>query len=243
MARTAAILVVGNEILSGKIPDANVAFLAHELFTLGIALRRVVVCPDDVDVIARDVDALRRTHDVVITTGGVGPTHDDVTIAGVAAAFGRPVVRPPHLVAMLTAHYAERLTEGHLRMAGVPEGAELLASPEIRWPTPYVENVYVLPGVPELVKLKFPLIRARLEDGASFVSRAVYTLCEEGEIAALLDRVVAAHPDVAIGSYPQWRGEDYKTKLTFDGRDPVAVDRAVADLISGIPKEKLVEKT
>lgn len=240
MARTAAILVVGNEILSGKIADANVAFLARELFALGVALRRVVVCPDEVDVIARDVNELRRTHDVVITTGGVGPTHDDVTIAGVAAAFGRPVVRPPELEAMLRGHYQERLTEGHLRMANVPEGAELLASPEIPWPTPCIENVYVFPGVPDLIRLKFPLLRARLYDGAAFVSRAVFTLCDEGEIAALLDRVVAAHPDVAIGSYPQWKGQDYKTKLTFDGKDLAAVERAVAALVAGIPRDKLV---
>jgi molybdenum cofactor synthesis domain-containing protein len=240
MAETAAILVIGNEILTGKVEDRNVAYLAGELFALGVSLRRVVVCPDVVDVIAEEVRALRASHDVVLTTGGVGPTHDDVTIAAIARAFGRAVVRDASMESMLRAHYRERLTEGHLRMADVPEGAELLRSAEVPWPTVSVGNVIVFPGVPELVRLKFPALRDRLRSAGAFVSRAVFTKCDEGEIAAVLDRVVAAHPNVVIGSYPQWQREGYRTKLTFDGRDPAAVAAAADDFAAGIGAENVV---
>jgi molybdenum cofactor synthesis domain-containing protein len=240
MPKTAAVLVIGNEILTGKIQDLNVAYIARELFSLGVSLRRVVVCPDEIDVIARDLDTLRATHDFVFTTGGVGPTHDDVTIASVAKTFGRRVVRDEAMMSLLRAHYGERLRDDHLRMASVPEGAELLHTSEHPWPTINLENVFVFPGVPELVRLKFPLLRDRLRDGAGFVSRAVYTLHDEADIATLLDRVVAAHPAVAIGSYPQWKNPRCRTKLTFDGADLAQIDAAVADLVAGIAPDQLV---
>ena len=233
-------LVIGNEILTGKIQDQNVAFVAQELFALGVSLRRVIVCPDEVEVIASDLNALRHAHDFVFTTGGVGPTHDDVTIAGVAAAFGRAIVRDPRMETMLRAHYKERLGEGHLRMADVPEGAALLSTPEVPWPTVNLENVFIFPGVPELVRLKFPQLRERLREGAGFVSRAVYTTSDEGDIAALLDAVVAAFPDVSIGSYPQWRELSYRTKLTVDGRDPERVEAAIVRLREGLGEARLV---
>lgn len=241
MPKTAAVLVIGNEILTGKIQDLNVAYIAKELFELGVSLRRVVVCVDEVDVIARDLDALRRAHDFVFTTGGVGPTHDDVTIAGVAKSFGRRVVRDETMAAMLRARYGEAVKEGHLRMADVPEGAELLSTPEFPWPTVSIENVFVFPGVPELVRMKFPLLRDRLRDGEGFVTRAVYTLHDESEIAALLDRVVAGHSAVNIGSYPQWRDPRFRTKLTFDGKDIAQIEAAIADFVREIAPDKLVD--
>lgn len=240
MPRTAAILVIGNEILTGKVKDENVSILAKEFFALGVSLRRVVVCPDEIDVIAQNVNALRCDHDFVITTGGVGPTHDDVTIEGVALAFKKPVVRSTEMENLLRSHYKNRITEGHLRMANMPEGAELVRNAAIPWPTVAMENVYVFPGVPELLKLKFPVLRERLRDGTSFVSRAVYTLCDEGEIAGLLTSLVVAHPEVSIGSYIQWRGTDYTTKLTFDAKDEAAAQRAADAFILGIAKEKFV---
>jgi molybdenum cofactor synthesis domain-containing protein len=173
LARTAAALIIGNEILTGKVQEQNVAFLAKELFALGVALRRVVVCVDEIDVIVADLDALRTTHDVVFTSGGVGPTHDDVTIAAIAKAFGRKVVRAPEMEWLIRKYYAERVTDGHLRMADVPEGATLVRSAEMPWPTVQIENVYVLPGVPEIFRAKFPVLRDRLREGAPFVSRAV----------------------------------------------------------------------
>src|SRR5690606_18667646 len=146
MARTAAALIIGNEILTGKVREANVQRLAHELFRLGIAFRRVIVCPDDVDTIARDLRELREAHDLVFTSGGVGPTHDDLTLPAVARSFDRPLVRSPIIEGLIRGYWGERATEGHLRMADVPEGAELLSTGDVPWPVVCVENVFVLPG-------------------------------------------------------------------------------------------------
>ncbi|MBT8483570.1 MAG: competence/damage-inducible protein A, partial [Myxococcales bacterium] len=163
MPRTAAALIIGNEILSGKIVDTNTTFLARTLFELGIDLRRVVVCPDEVDTIAADLSALRTTYDLVFTSGGVGPTHDDVTIDGVAASFGRPVVRSEAVEKMIRHYYGDRATEAHFRMANMPEGGEMIRSSEAPWPTVVVENVFVLPGVPEIFELKLADLRKRLD--------------------------------------------------------------------------------
>jgi molybdenum cofactor synthesis domain-containing protein len=232
---TAAALIVGNELLSGKVQDANLIVLATALRDLGILLRRVVMIPDDVDIIAREVAALSADHHVVFTSGGVGPTHDDLTIEGVARAFGVRMVTSERMEAMLRAHYRERCTEGHLRMALVPEGAELVTSSEIAWPTVLMRNVWMLPGIPDVFRMKIPLLRERLRGGPPFVTRAVYTKMDEGDLKPLLDRVVRAHPSVEVGSYPKWQDPAYKTKLTFDGTDPETVTAAVEDFVALLP--------
>ncbi|HKQ69432.1 MAG TPA: molybdopterin-binding protein [Polyangiaceae bacterium] len=234
-AKTAAALIVGNELLSGKVQDENVIALARTLSEMGVRLRRVVMVADDVDVIAAEVSALARSHSVVFTSGGVGPTHDDVTVEGVARAFGASVVSSPHMESMLRAHYGERCTEGHLRMALVPEGAELVSNAEVKWPTIVMRNVWLLPGIPEVFLMKLALIRERIEGGAPWLSRAVFTKMEEGDLKPLLDRVVAMHVDVEVGSYPKWSDPTYRTKLTFDGHDRAAIERALAFFLSLLP--------
>jgi molybdenum cofactor synthesis domain-containing protein len=240
MTRTAAALVIGNELLTGKVQEGNVAFLAKALFDLGIALRRVVVCADDEAAIVSELRAMAASHDVVFTSGGVGPTHDDITIPAVARAFSRPLVRDAHLERMIREHFGARTTDGHLRMSELPEGAELLASEAIPWPVVRIENVYVMPGVPEIFRLKFDLVRPRLGHGVPFVSRAIYTRCDEGEIARLLETVEREHPGVTIGSYPRYRDPEYSVKLTFDGRDLALVRRALEACLAGLPPEKIV---
>jgi molybdenum cofactor synthesis domain-containing protein len=240
MPRTAAILVIGNEILSGKIRDENVGYLAPRLFALGVDLRRVIMCPDDVDVIVRDLDALRTAHDFVLTTGGIGPTHDDVTLKAVAKAMGQKIVRSPEIVRLVTKHFGDKTTEGHLRMADVPEGATLIRSGEMPWPTVSIENVYVFPGVPQILHLKFPLLEDRLRADAPFVSRMLYTKADEFELADLLDEAAAAHPKVVIGSYLAWGAPDYAVKLTFDGTDEAAVTSALDHVRAGIADGKIV---
>ncbi|HEV3189977.1 MAG TPA: molybdopterin-binding protein [Polyangiaceae bacterium] len=239
-AATAAALVIGDEILSGKVSEANVQVLAQGLRDLGILLRRVVFVMDDVETIAREVSELSQTHDWLFTSGGVGPTHDDVTIEAVAKAFGVPVVSSPIMEAMLRAHYEQRCTQGHLRMALVPEGASLEVNREITWPTIRLKNTWLLPGIPEVFRMKLPVALAQLGRGRAFVSRSVYVKMDEGELKPLLDLVVAAFPDVSVGSYPKWRDPAYKTKLTFDGRDDVRVlaarDAFVASLPHGEPQ-------
>lgn len=233
--RTAAALIIGNELLSGKIAEANLVVLARTLRPLGIQLRRVVMILDEIDVIAREVKELAATHDVVFTSGGVGPTHDDLTIEGVARAFDAGVAIAPALEALLRAYYGERITEGHLLMARVPEGARLVSSGNAQWPTVVMKNVWVLPGVPEIFKLKMPLVREDLGSDTPFLTMAVFTDLDEGQIKDLLDRVVAAHASVEIGSYPKWNDPDYKTKLTFDGTDVDRVRAARDDFAAGLP--------
>jgi molybdenum cofactor synthesis domain-containing protein len=242
MPRTAAALVIGNEILSGKIADTNTTFLAGVLFELGIELRRVVVCPDEVDAISKDLGELRATHDLVFTSGGVGPTHDDVTIEGVAASFDRPVVRSVAVENMIRHYYADRATEAHLRMANMPEGAEMIRSSEAPWPTVVIENVFVLPGVPEIFELKLADLRKRLDEGYEFHSQAVYTHSGEGEIASLLERIAEAFPGVMVGSYVKWKAEDYRTKVTFDGSDPDIVAKAADMLVEELDPKLFVRR-
>lgn len=233
--KTAAALVIGNEILSGKVEEANVHVLARALRGLGVELRRVVTILDDVDEIAREVTALSSAHDWLFTSGGVGPTHDDVTVEGVARAFGVPVVTSPLLADMLREHYKERCTEGHLRMALVPEGATLEVMPEIRWPTIRYRNTWLLPGVPEIFRMKLAVAAAIIGGSHEFVTRAVFTKMDEGDLKPLLDAIVARFPDVGVGSYPKWQDPTYKTKLTFDGRDGPRVDEAKDAFLALLP--------
>lgn len=233
--RTAAMLVIGNEILSGKIQDANTVALAKLLRRLGVALRRQVAVLDDVETIAAEVRVLSSTHDFLFTSGGVGPTHDDVTIEGVARAFGVDVVEDPGLAAMIREHYGARLMEGHLRMALVPAGAKQETTADISWPLTMLHNVFVLPGVPEIFRLKLRIAEKVVGADRPFVSRAVYTRMDEGTLKPLLDAVVAAHPTVDVGSYPTWSDPSYKTKLTFDGLDADEVGRATDAFVATLP--------
>gem|GEM_PF-61562 len=238
---TAAALVIGDEILSGKVEESNVAVLARTLRSLGILLRRVVLVMDDIDTIAREVRELSATHDWLFTSGGVGPTHDDVTIEGVAKAFGVRVVSSPEMEAMLRSHYRDRCTEGHLRMALVPEGAALEVNDEITWPTIRLGNTWLLPGIPEVFRMKLAVVRNALAPaapsakGRAFVSRAVYVKMDEGELKPLLDRIVAEFPDVSVGSYPKWLDPAYKTKLTFDATDGERVQAAQGAFVALLP--------
>jgi molybdenum cofactor synthesis domain-containing protein len=227
-AKTAAMLVIGDEILSGKVEEANVAVLSRALRALGIELRRVVIVKDDVETIVREVRELSRSHDWLITSGGVGPTHDDVTIEAVARAFDVPVETSPLMERMLRDHYRERCTDGHLRMALIPHGASLEVTETVRWPTVRMGNTWVMPGIPVLA---YRIGRS----GSAFVTRAVFTRMDEGDLKPLLDAVVSTFPDVAVGSYPKWMDPAYKTKITFDGREERRVDAARDAFVSTLP--------
>src|SRR5215475_7229293 len=158
---TAAILVIGDEILSGKTEDKNARLLIGELRELGVALRRILVIPDDVDEVAAAVRDLTNRFNHIFTSGGVGPTHDDVTIVGVARAFNVPIIRHPELERRIKSYFGAEVDESRLRMADIPEGSELIDAPELRWPLLSCKNVYILPGVPEHFSRKFLAIRER----------------------------------------------------------------------------------
>src|SRR2546422_9255372 len=152
MPKTAGIVLIGNEILSGKVTDVNAAYLCRELRALGVDVRRIAVIPDEVDLIAREVATLSRDHDVVFTSGGVGPTHDDVTIEGVARAMDVKVVRHPLLVGILERHFGAQLNEAHLKMAEMPEGGQLVGHEAVRFPTMLMRHVCIPPVVPRTLR-------------------------------------------------------------------------------------------
>ena len=235
----AAILVIGDEILSGKTADQNAQLLIGELRELGVALKRILVIPDDVEEVAASVRALADRFDYVFTSGGVGPTHDDVTLIGVARAFAVPIVRQPELKARLRRHFGERIDEAKLRMADVPEGAELIETAEMRWPVLVMRNVFILPGVPELFRKKFLALRERFRV-APFFARAVFTQEDEFDIAAQLSDVATAHPLVAIGSYPNFASEEYKVKVTLESKDETALLAALEALLAQLKPELVV---
>ncbi|WP_394843370.1 competence/damage-inducible protein A [Pendulispora brunnea] len=237
-AKTAAVLIIGNELLSGKVEEANLPFLARTLRELGIQLRRVVMVLDDIETIAREVRELSASHDWLFTSGGVGPTHDDVTVDAVAKAFGVAAVTSPEMRTMLLEHYKERCTEGHLRMALIPEGATLETTEAIRWPTIRFKNTWLMPGVPEVFRMKIPVLVEKLGQEVPYISTAVYTKMEEGDLKPLLDDVVAAFPEVDVGSYPKWLDPSYKTKVTFDGRDRAQVFAARDRFLSTLPESE-----
>ncbi len=228
--KTAAIVVIGNEILTGKSQDKNASFLIGQLYELGVALRRIVVIPDDLDDIASAVSECSSRFDYVFTSGGVGPTHDDMTIEGVARAFGRSVVRDAGLAAMLRGYFGDDADQTRMRLADVPEGSTLIRDEELRWPVLTTENVYVLPGVPELFRSKFEAIRERFR-ASPFHTSVVYTREDEFDIAPRLDRIASLHPDVEIGSYPTFTSDEYRVKITLESKEAEDVRLALAALV------------
>ncbi|MFI5377485.1 MAG: competence/damage-inducible protein A [Candidatus Rokuibacteriota bacterium] len=239
MAKTAGILLIGNEILSGKITDANAAYLCRELRALGVEVRRITVIPDEVDLIAAEVRAFSASYDVVFTSGGVGPTHDDVTIEGVARALDVTVIREPRLVQVLEGYYKGRLNEARLKMAEVPQGAELTADGELVFPAVVVRNIYILPGVPEIFRQKFDALKERFRE-TPFHLCCVYVSMGEGTLADHLNELLAAHPELMLGSYPEFSNPEYKVKVTLESKDRGYLDAAVGRFLDRLPKEAIV---
>jgi molybdenum cofactor synthesis domain-containing protein len=242
MPKTAGIILVGNELLSGKIEDANAVYLCRELRALGVDVRRISVIPDDVDVIAGEITAFSHGHDVVFTSGGVGPTHDDVTIEGAARALGVPVVRHPHLVELLHRFYGDRLTDAHLKMAEIPEGADLITAESLRFPTIVAGNVYILPGVPEIFRQKFEAIRERFRD-EPFLLRNVFVRIGEGTLADHLNTLLEQYPALLLGSYPEFSNPEYRVKVTLESRDAAYLEDALAALLDRLPGDAVVKVT
>lgn len=230
---TAAVLVIGNEILSGKVDDQNARYLIGELRALGVSLRRIEMIPDVVEDIAQTVRKLSAAVDHVFTSGGVGPTHDDVTLQAVAAAFDMPIARNAELEGLMRARWGESLHARDLRMADIPAGARLERGPAgtgATWPVVVVRNVWVLPGVPGIFRRKFEAVR-ELFRAAPIHGRALYSRADEAEIAGALDETVARFPAVDVGSYPQSDPGPHRVKVTFDSRDRTAVDAALGFLV------------
>lgn len=240
-ALTAAILVIGDEILSGKTDDLNARFLISELRELGVTLDRIYVIPDIVDVVAESVRDLSNRVDLIFTSGGVGPTHDDVTILGIARAFDLQVVRHPELDRRIRSYFGPEVAGSRLAMANVPAGSELIDTPELRWPVLLCRNVYILPGVPELFRRKFVAIRERFR-ATPFHLRNVYTLEDEFDLAERLNDLVREFPQVAVGSYPNFATPDYRVKVTLESKDSAALESAHETLMGRLDQSRIVER-
>ncbi|MGF1641375.1 MAG: competence/damage-inducible protein A [Rhodospirillales bacterium] len=243
---TACVIIIGNEVLSGRTADANLSFLGRELGRLGIRVTEARIIRDDEQAIVAAVEACRPAFDYVFTTGGIGPTHDDITSASIAKAFGVPLTRNAEAMARLARQYApEEFNAARRKMADIPEGAILLDNPVSKAPGFQIGNVFVLPGVPVIMRAMFEGFRHRLVGGAPWLSRTVVAFTTEGGIAAGLADVQARHPQVEIGSYPFVRSGRLGTSLVLRATDPVALDSATAAvtaLVAGLGIEAIEEE-
>jgi molybdenum cofactor synthesis domain-containing protein len=235
---SAALVVVGSEVLSAKVCDENGPWAARRLRELGVRLLSIQTVPDRVDDVVDAVDRARRQADWVFTSGGVGPTHDDITVAAVARALGRPIERNVELVGAIRKihrehHGGEEPPEAALRMADVPEGTRLLG--DAGFPTLVAGNVVMLPGVPQFFRFQFERI-AHLLEAPPFRLACVYLSVGESGIAPALDQVAHDHADVEIGSYPRFdTAADYRVLVTIEAKDGAAVRSALDALLAALP--------
>ena len=231
MTVTAALIIIGNEVLSGRTRDANLQFIAVRLVELGIRLAEVRVIADDDQAIAAAVNQARAAHDFVFTTGGIGPTHDDITSASVAKAFGVALVRDPAALALLESHYeGGKLNEARLKMADIPAGASLIHNPVSAAPGFQMENVFVLAGVPSIMEAMFDGIKDRLTGGEVVASKTITAFIPEGDLAAPLGALQDEFPGVEMGSYPFFRGGRLGSALVLRSPDPPALEAAAERL-------------
>jgi FAD synthetase len=231
---SAGILIIGNEILSGKVTDANSPYFCRELRALGVDVERIVTIPDEIATIAHEVRAMSERYDLVLTSGGIGPTHDDLTIEGVAQAFGLPVEHSESIEARIRLATGGDLNQSQRKMAQIPLGATLLDAGDLWFPLVIVNNVYIFPGVPELLRKKFDSARDRFR-GVPFVLRRVYVKSRESDIAASLHDLLREFPELLLGSYPRIDEESFHVLLTLESRDAAYVGRALDSLLARLP--------
>jgi molybdenum cofactor synthesis domain-containing protein len=231
---TAGILIVGNEILSGKVTDTNSPYLCRELRALGVDVERIVTIPDAIDVIADHVRIMSEGFDFVLTSGGIGPTHDDLTVEGVAAAFGRPLEESESILERLRRAVGGEPNASQKKMAQIPAGSTLLDAGDLWFPLVVVGNVYIFPGIPELLRKKFESARERFR-GVPFVLKRVYVRSMESEIAEDLHALLRQFPNLLLGSYPRIQEEAFRVLLTLESRDAGYVQQALDSLLERLP--------
>ncbi|MFZ5998337.1 MAG: competence/damage-inducible protein A [Nitrospirota bacterium] len=241
MRQTAGIIIIGDEILSGMVQDTNSLFMVRALRQMGIEVRRISVIRDEVDEIAQEAKAFSDKFDYVFTSGGIGPTHDDVTIEGIARAFGVPVVIDRDLRAFLEKHYGSDLTPAQLRMAEIPEGASVIKDESIGLPLIRFRNIYILPGIPKYLEGKFSVISKLLFGEKPPLFKRIYVAEYETKIAPLLNEIVKCHQEVKIGSYPVVDRKDYSVMITMESYNEAQLESAFRQLVDGLPSEKILK--
>ena len=235
---TAGILVIGNEILSGKVVDTNSPYLCAELRQLGVDVEKIVTIPDVSETIAREVKAMSEAFDWVFTSGGIGPTHDDVTMEAISAAFGVPTVCSESILARIARAQGQPASESQLKMAMVPEDAVLIDAGDLWFPVVVVENVYVFPGIPELLRKKFESVRERFR-GVPVLLKRVFVKRRESDIAADLNALLLEFPELMLGSYPRIGEEAFHVLLTLESRDAGYLQRALDALLVRLPGDSI----
>ena len=227
---TAALLVIGDEILTGRTKDKNIGYIAEYLTGIGIDLREVRIVPDVEEEIVAAVDALRSRYTYLFTTGGIGPTHDDITADSVARAFGVGIGVDPRAVAMLRERYKpDELNEARLRMARIPEGADLIENPISKAPGFRIGNVFVMAGVPAIMQAMLDIIAPTLQTGARMVIETIEAEgLAEGIYAEGLSQIASSNGSVSIGSYPSFSASGFRNQIVVRGKDPDAVAQASA---------------
>lgn len=232
---TCAVLIIGDEILSGRTQDTNLRDIARYLGVIGVDLAEARTVPDVMDEIVDALNALRARYDYVITTGGIGPTHDDITADAIAQAFGVELYEHPDILAMMTARWTGELNAARRRMARVPVGGELVKNPVAGPPGFTIGNVFTLAGVPQIMRGMLEDVGPRMRGGRPTVSRTVRVEgAGEGVIAEPLESVAKAHPDMSLGSYPFYGADGYGSNLVLRSRDPEALVGVVAELIAAL---------
>ena len=229
---TACIVIIGNEILSGRTQDSNLAYIATGLNEVGVTLREARVIPDIADTIVATINEVRAEFDYVFTTGGIGPTHDDITSECIARAFGVPWTIHPDAHKLFLSHYKPgELNEARLRMAHTPERATLIANPVSRAPGFRMGNVFVMAGIPRVMQAMFDGVKHQLVGGRPMLSRTVSCHLAEGVIAQGLGEIQSRYADLDIGSYPFYRRGEFGTSLVLRGRDPERLAAAAQEVV------------
>ncbi|WP_296603064.1 molybdopterin-binding protein, partial [Roseibium sp.] len=232
---TAAFLVIGDEILSGRTKDKNIGFLADYLTALGIDLKEVRIVPDEKPEIIGAVNALRARYDYVFTSGGIGPTHDDITAESIADAFGVALNLDPRAVAIMEPHYPPgQFTPARQRMARIPEGADLIENKVSKAPGFRIENVHVMAGVPSIMQAMMDALSPSLKTGKKMLSETVAADMPESRIAERLAAIQDAHPQTLIGSYPRATDGKFTTQIVIRSRDEAILMAAVRDVAEAV---------
>lgn len=236
MSKTAGIVIIGNEVLSGKTQDINSHFFCTELRRLGVEVEKISTIQDEIELIGHEVATFSQRYDYVFTSGGVGPTHDDVTIDGIAHGFGLKVVRHPDIERRMRQRLGNQVNEARLRMANVPDGAKLLATEALFAPIVNIRNVYIFPGIPSILQERFHAIKEMFRD-APYYLKNVYVRYGEGVIAEMLNELLVKFPQLMLGSYPVLDVPEYKVKVTLESKDQSYLDQALQAFVASLPND------
>jgi molybdenum cofactor synthesis domain-containing protein len=240
MSKTAAIVIIGDEILSGQIDDCNSFYFTKELRELGVTVKYMAIIPDDIDEIAETVRHVANKYDYVFTSGGIGPTHDDVTIEGIAKAFDVPVTRDRELENLIHEKFDDKSVDAALKMSEIPEGAVLIRENGLKFPLIEFRNTFIFPGIPEYLKTKFEAIKERFRE-EPFYLREIHVRMFESDIAPLLEETLKKYSDVKIGSYPKIEKDGHKIKITIESKDAGEVDKALEHIRTHVDASSILQ--